>query len=320
MTGKARHPSGYLPYMQYLEHLRSTAPPEDECEAFERPYFDYLQAPLQPLAENLESQTYETFEKDPIKYSQYQKAIEAALKSKGSSVVLMVVGAGRGPLVAAALRASTSCGIPLRRVYAVEKNANAVITLRNHVATDPAWSEVTVVASDMRQWQAPEKADILVSELLGSWGDNELSPECLDGAQKFLAEDGISIPCNYTSYVAPISSHKLWRTVKAMGQRKAMETTYVVKFHNFFQLASEKKCFYFEHPVPDPSSVDNRRYTTLSFQVEQNSLLHGFAGFFESQLFGDISISIAPSSFSEVGSFPTLPSAAVLAACKRSLT
>ena len=33
-----------------------------------------------------------------------------------------------------------------------------------------------------------------VSELLGSFGDNELSPECLDGAQRFLKEDGISIP------------------------------------------------------------------------------------------------------------------------------
>ena len=28
----------------------------------------------------------------------------------------------------------------------------------------------------MRDWDAPEKADILVSELLGSVGDNELSP------------------------------------------------------------------------------------------------------------------------------------------------
>ena len=27
---------------------------------------------------------------------------------------------------------------------------------------------------------------MLVSELLGSFGDNELSPECLDGVQKFL--------------------------------------------------------------------------------------------------------------------------------------
>ena len=45
---------------------------------------------------------------------------------------------------------------------------------------------MTVVSSDMRFWEAPEKADIIVSELLGSFGDNELSPECLDGAQKFL--------------------------------------------------------------------------------------------------------------------------------------
>jgi protein arginine N-methyltransferase 5 len=54
--------------------------------------------------------------------------------------------------------------------------------------------KVEVVACDMRFWEAPCKADILVSELLGSWGDNELSPECLDGAQRFLKPDGISIP------------------------------------------------------------------------------------------------------------------------------
>ena len=49
------------------------------------------------------------------------------------------------------------------------------------------WGEqVTVISSDMRHWDAPVKADIIVSELLGSFGDNELSPECLDGAQKFL--------------------------------------------------------------------------------------------------------------------------------------
>ena len=46
--------------------------------------------------------------------------------------------------------------------------------------------------------------DILVSELLGSFGDNELSPECLDGAQKFLKPTGVSIPTSYTSYIGPI--------------------------------------------------------------------------------------------------------------------
>lgn len=74
------------------------------------------------------------------------------------------------------------------------------------------------MSADMRHWQAPEQADILVSELLGSFGDNELSPECLDGAQSFLKPGGISIPASYTSFLHPITTHKLWNDV-AVGVR-----------------------------------------------------------------------------------------------------
>jgi protein arginine N-methyltransferase 5 len=59
---------------------------------------------------------------------------------------------------------------------------NSLLNLKN----DEWGDKVIVISSDMRDWKAPEKADILVSELLGSLGDNELSPECLDGAQSFL--------------------------------------------------------------------------------------------------------------------------------------
>ena len=45
---------------------------------------------------------------------------------------------------------------------------------------------ITLLFYLLRDWDAPEKADILVSELLGSFGDYELSPQCLDGAHKFL--------------------------------------------------------------------------------------------------------------------------------------
>lgn len=51
-------------------------------------------------------------------------------------------------------------------------------------------SQVTVVSRDMREWAAPEQADVVVSELLGSFADNELSPECLDGAQHCLKGAG----------------------------------------------------------------------------------------------------------------------------------
>jgi len=46
--------------------------------------------------------------------------------------------------------------------------------------------QVDILFGDMRTLALPEPADILVSELLGSFGDNELSPECLDGATRFL--------------------------------------------------------------------------------------------------------------------------------------
>jgi hypothetical protein len=55
------------------------------------------------------------------------------------------------------------------------------------------WGDkVTLLFGDMRSLPVPIgecKAHIIVSELLGSFGDNELSPECLDGAMRFLARE-----------------------------------------------------------------------------------------------------------------------------------
>jgi type II protein arginine methyltransferase len=67
----------------------------------------------------------------------------------------MVVGAGRGPLVKAAINASKDANRVLR-IVAVEKNANAVITLRN-MAIMERWDNVTIVATDMRSWKTDEK-------------------------------------------------------------------------------------------------------------------------------------------------------------------
>eukprot|EP00741_Cyanophora_paradoxa_P021378 tig00021350_g20637.t1 len=308
VTGKTKHPEGVRAYQNYLSYLLSRAPAPTEQEQFEGPYLDYLQAPLQPLQDNLESQTYETFEKDPIKYVRYEQAVEAALRDRaapGSVTVLMVVGAGRGPLVRASLRASKSANRKLR-VYAVEKNPNAVVTLQNAKETE-GWEEVEVVASDMRDWEAPVKADIVVSELLGSWGDNELSPECLDGITRHMKEDGISIPCEYTSFAAPLSSSKLFNEVKAYNDLQHFETPYVVKIHNAHQLAEAQPVFVFHHPNRcEPQPPDNSRYACLSFTTADAATMHGFVGYFHAKLYGDVYISIEPRTFSE-GMFSWFP-------------
>lgn len=50
-------------------------------------------------------------------------------------------------------------------------------------------------------------------------------------------DTGISIPCAYTSYLAPISSEKLHNEAKTFGDLQHFETPYVVKFHNANVLA-----------------------------------------------------------------------------------
>uniref|UniRef100_UPI00398E339B protein arginine N-methyltransferase 5 n=1 Tax=Pristiophorus japonicus TaxID=55135 RepID=UPI00398E339B len=307
ITGSNRHSEKeFRSYLQYLEYLNQHRPPPNSYETFAKGYEDYLQCPLQPLMDNLESQTYEIFEKDPIKYSQYQQAVYKCLldripeEEKDTNVqVLMVLGAGRGPLVNASLRAARQADRKIR-VYAIEKNINAVVTLQNWKYEE--WGEqVTVVSCDMRDWESPVQADIIVSELLGSFGDNELSPECLDGAQRFLKDDGISIPSEYTSYLAPISSSKLYNEVRACREKDRdpeaqFEMPYVVRLHNFHQLAKPQPCFTFVHP--NKGSSNNNRYKSLDFDIKLNTVLHGFAGYFETVLYKDVTLSILPETHS----------------------
>eukprot|EP01138_Halocafeteria_seosinensis_P002613 gb/GECG01002671.1/.p1 GENE.gb/GECG01002671.1/~~gb/GECG01002671.1/.p1 ORF type:complete len:685 (+),score=75.98 gb/GECG01002671.1/:1-2055(+) len=306
-------------YLQYIAHAISKLPPKTDKDEFEEPYYDVLQSPLQPLKDHLDSSTYEVFETDPVKYSQYQQALDKALADTpaDSEVVVMVVGAGRGPLVRCSLQAGQNSNRKVK-VYAVEKNPNAVITLRNLRRLEGWGNKVEIVETDMRNWNAPEQADVIVSELLGSFGDNELSPECLDGAQRHLKSTGISIPTAYTSYVAPVLSSKLWNEVYTIGhERKHFETPYVCKLYNHFQIAHPEPCFTFVHPsgnhpsnpwtllscsaeVSNSQCVDhtNRRGTACRFVSDCNAAVHGFAGYFDAQLYKDVYLSIHPTTHS----------------------
>ncbi|KAI2616296.1 Skb1 methyltransferase [Hypoxylon sp. NC1633] len=292
----------------YLRHLERSQDPLSDLElATLTNYQDWLQSPLQPLSDNLESTTYEVFEADPVKYFQYEKAIAAALRdwaaqgkptsSPGGEVVIVVAGSGRGPLVTRALRASESTGVPVR-VWALEKNPNAYVYLLRQNQVE--WGgRVTVIKADMRAWKGPVlvpggtgpsgknknikpqygKVDILVSELLGSFGDNELSPECLDGIQHVLAPTyGISIPASYTAHVTPIATPRLHADIRQRaapapggggGDPSAFETPWVVRLFAIDFLAARgvpdhprfQTTWEFAHPISTASmaAIEARR-------------------------------------------------------------
>ncbi|KAI9487100.1 MAG: PRMT5 arginine-N-methyltransferase-domain-containing protein [Benjaminiella poitrasii] len=298
-------------YSQYIRYLNQKLPPSTELEQSMAGYHDYLQAPLQPLMDNLENQTYEVFEKDPIKYQQYEQAVYRALLDRvehGSDYVttIMVVGAGRGPLVNCCLRASEKSERNVH-IYALEKNSNAFVTLQT-VKAEKWGDKVTLVFADMRKWNPPTKCDILVSELLGSFGDNELSPECLDGAQKFIKVGGISIPASYTAYAAPLASTRLFNNVGTYKDFERFETPYVVLFQQVCELAPSKALWDFEHPNQTGNialhggnplnNLHNKRYSKVEFTIDNDTVMHGIAGYFESVLYKDVIISIRPETHS----------------------
>ncbi|SCZ98227.1 BZ3500_MvSof-1268-A1-R1_Chr3-2g06233 [Microbotryum saponariae] len=270
-TQKGLHAmGGPLAYVQYVRHLHRKAAPLDPVEQYAQGYMDHLQLPLQPLMDNLEGETYEGFEKDPVKYRQYEEAVYQALldRPERMPVTIFVVGAGRGPLVAGCLRAAERSRRKII-ITAVEKNPSAYVILQERAALE--WgSSVKLVFSDMRSFHPREQADIIVSELLGSFGDNELSPECLDGVMRCLKRefgakvtrvgiptevpgvdapiaDGISIPSSYTSYLAPITTSKLHAEVtrpvplgtsSTSADYKPAESPYVVMFSAFHILSA----------------------------------------------------------------------------------
>ena len=370
------------PHLSYIRHLQKKQSPRTILERFGAGYQDYLQAPLQPLTDNLESITYEVFEKDPVKYDSYEKAIAQALSdwaeqgkpASGPSgrLVVAVVGAGRGPLVTRALQASQAVGVEIE-LWAVEKNPNAYVLLQRHNEED--WhNQVNLVRSDMRSWKGPLRRtvpqtsnvinhqsqpdsedlystdetfhdpmgissassppitsqspvyapiDILISELLGSFGDNELSPECLDGILPLLnPTHGISIPSSYTAYITPIAAPKLHADIatRSTNDPTAPNTPYVVMLHAVDYLSTTVSttdsitnssesdstpspnvipAWSFSHgpspPLPEADlNAHNKRHARLTFRTRDRGVCHGLAGYFEAVLYPGVELSTNP--------------------------
>ncbi|KDQ24653.1 hypothetical protein PLEOSDRAFT_1067469 [Pleurotus ostreatus PC15] len=216
-----------------------------------------------------------------------------------SSRIFCIAGAGRGPIVQRCLNAIDRSH-KAASVYAVEKNPNAFVTLQSRQKNE--WGDrVNLVFGDMRHIDVPEKADILVSELLGSFGDNELSPECLDGAMRFLKPSGISIPSSYTAHLAPLSSSKLFNEARSGKDEKHLETPYVVMFQAINILSGDGggksgMCGpKIQENVGLPlTNSHNARSAKLVYHIPQAGVIHGFAGYFEAVLYGTVGLSIHP--------------------------
>jgi hypothetical protein len=315
---------------------------------------DQLQVPLQPLADHLDGGVYQTFEQDRPKYQQYYRALRAYLldckqecdidaRTSGDNgcceVTVLVLGAGRGPLVTECLLAATDVDVRVD-VVALEKNPAAVQFLRCKHQMDPSWHHledvcghsVTILSGDGRTLTsdatvltATQRALLgtvrcVVSELLGSAGDNELSPECIEGTlaelrniridnasgdrsprhpSKWQSAHVVSIPADVTFVAAPLQSATLAHRIRSLCRPHdmhdhALHTIYVSHMSRAVLLDEPRDVWSFHHAralVADDnaqqsnSAFTSRRHSVVQFTIPKQGRVDVLGGYFRSLLY-----------------------------------
>lgn len=122
-----------------------------------------------------------------------------------------------------------------------------------------------------------------------------------------MKPDGISIPSSYTSFISPLQSSKLYGDILKLDDVKFLETPYVVKFRQTYEISEPQDVWKFEHPNMKPMNplgsphfnVHNKRYATRRFKSSIDSIMHGVAGYFQCTLYRTIICSILPSTHSK---------------------
>lgn len=277
-----------------ISTIAATLACQSELEHLFEPFFNVPQFPLEPLRDSLCAHTYHNFEQDTAKYDLYEKAIRLALEglpSRAEAVRVAVIGAGRGPLVDAVLRAGHKGPIVI-----VEKNADALDTLRYRLRCE--WqshsAQIRILAGNASRLRPPFPCTVVVSELLGSFGDNELCPEILNGMQRhgWYEEHAINIPQSYSSFLMPCYAPQIRDNLCRLGL--ADEAACVVLPQSAF--IYDKAVF----SLPAFTHTDTRlcrlRFSAKSsFAVAHTECVTGFLGYFKATLYGAVEFSTHPS-------------------------
>jgi len=133
---------------------------------------------------------------DERRNASYRQAIEATVKDK------VVVDVGTGP---EAILSRMCAAAGARHVYAIESLARSAQRAREKVKREGLDERITIVEGDARQVALRERADVCVSEIVGSLGGSEGAAVILnDVRRRLLKPGGVMIPRRSVTQVAGI--------------------------------------------------------------------------------------------------------------------
>jgi len=239
---------------------------------------------------------------DQLRMAAYREAIRQAV---WPGAVVLDLGTGTGVLAQWALEARA------KRVYGIEVNHKILELAERRLGAAGLADRFKPVNGLSYDVELPEKVDLIISELIGNFGDNEDCHRILaDARGRFLKPGGLMLPLRVTTFFVPVSSlmaheqilsgvcksvsrtHDLRKLLERLGLDDPFDVYYDVIVPERRHLGAPRKARVFDLGA---DRVDTTYRIDLSFTASAPGPLTGFKGYFIADLTEQIRLDISGS-------------------------
>jgi len=228
---------------------------------------------------------------DQIRMQAYREAIFSTVKHDD---VVVDLGAGTGLLSIWAIKAGAS------KVYAIEKT-DAIELAKEIARANNCENKIEFIKQNSADVVLSEKADVLISETLGSFGVDENTLQfAIDARDRFLKNSGVMLPQSVKIFSAPVEDSRVynkldfWRHIPDVDFSPAFNLfskKIMVEAVDAGNVLSEKAAL----TEIDLQTTREVGFTAQKYlQINKPGWIHGVAGWFVVKLCEGITINTAP--------------------------
>lgn len=220
---------------------------------------------------------YYAMTNDERRNSSYKVAFHQMLKNK----VVVEIGTGQDAILS---RFAVEAGAA--RVYAIEMLDESFKKARQTIESLGLTDKIKLIYGDANKVSLPEKADVLISEIVGSIGGSEGAAVILNKARRFLKEDGRMIPARSLTKIAAVTLPENVRKNPGFAPVAARYTEKVFRSFGYsFDLRLCIRNFPSTHVISESGVFEDLDFSglvpeedshTISIRINHNGRMDGF--------------------------------------------
>lgn len=228
---------------------------------------------------------------DGVRTRAFLRAIERVVRP-GDAVADL--GTGTGILAIAARRAGA------RAVWGID--VDPIVQVAAAIARDNQISGVTFLQQHSKHVELPEPVDVIVSECFGPFAiGGSMIPAVIDLRRRAGKPDVRVVPHAVTLRVAPVEVPAVWKHIAAFAKPRyglAWDAAHQRATHNVYNTLITPRALL--APAAVVGEIDLARgefagvSSTVAWKTRRAGTLHGFAGWFDAELGGGVTLSTAP--------------------------